>query len=356
MNNASEPTKLEEGKRYIRRDGSVTGPVKVTTYPWTVDGRTYTDCGQWWIGEAGDHDIVAEYVEPVTAIDPSEGWPPIDPGEGWRLLEPDEIVLPTDQRNYTSLTCTENTWLPAAAAAPAMPGKSVSELRKEKGWESLVFRRRIESPPDTQSRDAAIATALVSRMSDQAQTITSLRQQCERQAETIDTLTKERDDAIEADRDMITAKSETDIGVHAKAAAFDFIATKLDALRPGWRDSAETMIEAITQTINAMAQPLRWERRKPTQEECATRYIVERSKSGTVYGWEPGGQPADEYHPMICILPDILDPEPERNTVTKQRWLVSNDGDWDELWLDCGVHPQGFGEVFKTALTREDVE
>lgn len=62
--------KLEIGKRYVRRDGFVTGPLENNTSPdyplWDDDHtRSYTPNGAYLLGETNLEDIVAEYEEPA---------------------------------------------------------------------------------------------------------------------------------------------------------------------------------------------------------------------------------------------------------------------------------------------------
>lgn len=79
--------KLEEGKRYVCRNGDVTTPLVwddvggKTDYPWdgSVDGRykCWTVDGKLWLEESNiehDFDLVAEYVEPAS-VDTGEGVP-----------------------------------------------------------------------------------------------------------------------------------------------------------------------------------------------------------------------------------------------------------------------------------------
>jgi len=71
---------IEEGKYYRRADGSVHGPATRTgttkhyptkRYPWTIDGHTYTDEGQFYYDQATNLDLVAEFGNPV--IETTEG-------------------------------------------------------------------------------------------------------------------------------------------------------------------------------------------------------------------------------------------------------------------------------------------
>lgn len=64
--------KLEVGKRYVTRNGQVTGPVRASggsLYPFEVDlgcveGELYTDEGfYYWDDKGHDIDLVSEYIE-----------------------------------------------------------------------------------------------------------------------------------------------------------------------------------------------------------------------------------------------------------------------------------------------------
>jgi hypothetical protein len=57
--------KLEVGKRYVRRDGVITGPVVLSFFPFRdpISGETYGVGGEWSMSEEEfGRDIVAEYV------------------------------------------------------------------------------------------------------------------------------------------------------------------------------------------------------------------------------------------------------------------------------------------------------
>lgn len=65
---------IEAGKRYIRRDGSISGVLRRKdggVYPFfcPVNIQTYTEKGVRYLGGTDPSDLVAEYIEPVS---PSE--------------------------------------------------------------------------------------------------------------------------------------------------------------------------------------------------------------------------------------------------------------------------------------------
>lgn len=60
--------KLKIGNRYVRRDGSVTDPLIVTTnggpsFPFTDPDTlaTFTASGTYWLAEVSDEDLIREY-------------------------------------------------------------------------------------------------------------------------------------------------------------------------------------------------------------------------------------------------------------------------------------------------------
>lgn len=58
--------KLEEGKRYVRRDGSVTRPLTddgLSIFPFHDDEYTYTENGEYYRGQESDYDLISEYIE-----------------------------------------------------------------------------------------------------------------------------------------------------------------------------------------------------------------------------------------------------------------------------------------------------
>lgn len=66
--------KIEAGKRYVTRDGRTIGPMErdyeSQTYIWDApDGNCYTDAGEYYRGQPCGADLVAEYTEPVVAVD-----------------------------------------------------------------------------------------------------------------------------------------------------------------------------------------------------------------------------------------------------------------------------------------------
>lgn len=62
--------KIEAGKRYIRRDGVITGPLTFNENDWEgypfqdpVSGSDYTGNGRYWYeGGDSDEDLILEYV------------------------------------------------------------------------------------------------------------------------------------------------------------------------------------------------------------------------------------------------------------------------------------------------------
>ena len=116
------------------------------------------------------------------------------------------------------------------------------------------------------------------------------------------------------------------------------------------------LVDSLRNTINQMeaaSQPLHWEHRRPTEEECRERWILQENKIAI----EPGSTSPDWWSPkeQICILPPIAEPEPERRMVTQRRWLVKGRTQgWIEMWVREGVTPRGYwSEIFKDTITRE---
>ena len=69
--------KIEAGKRYVRRDGKISGVIEKgctdDLYPFCDDdsGDCYREDGLWLLGEESDEDLISEYVEPI-AEQPAE--------------------------------------------------------------------------------------------------------------------------------------------------------------------------------------------------------------------------------------------------------------------------------------------
>lgn len=58
--------KIEEGKRYVRRDGEISGPMQITDnekYPFMDGTSTYTANGRIWKPIITDLDLIEEYKE-----------------------------------------------------------------------------------------------------------------------------------------------------------------------------------------------------------------------------------------------------------------------------------------------------
>lgn len=90
------PITLEVGKRYVLRDGRVTGPLEGTSnadYPlWCNELATsWTRSGAYSIGfDREPQDIVAEYIEPpASPPQPSPEKPPLQ----WRWMKPDRAGI-----------------------------------------------------------------------------------------------------------------------------------------------------------------------------------------------------------------------------------------------------------------------
>ena len=65
--------KIEAGKRYVRRDGAISGMIREDCndedYPFwdDSDGSSYNEYGMWLTGTEHDEDLIREYVEPQPA-------------------------------------------------------------------------------------------------------------------------------------------------------------------------------------------------------------------------------------------------------------------------------------------------
>jgi flagellar biosynthesis chaperone FliJ len=121
-------------------------------------------------------------------------------------------------------------------------------------------------------------------------------------------------------------------------------------------DDVEKECDALKAELASRPAALRWERRKPTEQECRERFYLTR-----IIGekWpqfrEPDETNADNWRDDVetCVLPDILPAEPPK-TVTLRRWLVCEDDDWLDVWIDEGAEPQGeWDEMIKTDKTQE---
>ena len=72
--------KIEEGKRYVDRDGAIRGPMRPTpqnseyrhSHPWTDGELTWRRDGRYlmWIDEVDGYDLISECKEPVAVESP----------------------------------------------------------------------------------------------------------------------------------------------------------------------------------------------------------------------------------------------------------------------------------------------
>lgn len=66
-----KPFRLEVGKRYVLRDGTVTAPLSYydsPTFPFTDGTTTWTKDGHYFDGGKSKWDIIAEYADPLSGI------------------------------------------------------------------------------------------------------------------------------------------------------------------------------------------------------------------------------------------------------------------------------------------------
>ena len=59
--------KIEEGKRYVRRNGKISGPMRPTghhMYPWRDWSTCYTKDGQLMVPSTHEFDLISEHKEP----------------------------------------------------------------------------------------------------------------------------------------------------------------------------------------------------------------------------------------------------------------------------------------------------
>lgn len=66
--------KLEVGKRYVRRDGKVTGPIELYNHEQyhfrdSMHAHTYHESGVWSLVEKTERDLISEYIEPEVVKD-----------------------------------------------------------------------------------------------------------------------------------------------------------------------------------------------------------------------------------------------------------------------------------------------
>lgn len=78
--------KLQLGKRYVRRDGKVTGPLEsvgLETYPFfdQLRGLSYTESGSYYAVGEDDYDLVSEYIEPEAVKVTDDGGPAYPSGK-----------------------------------------------------------------------------------------------------------------------------------------------------------------------------------------------------------------------------------------------------------------------------------
>lgn len=93
--------RLEEGKRYIRRDSLISNPVVKTdvesaVFPWVCDGRTYTNYGRRFFNLEDPLDLIEEYI------------PMVDAGDGYRIYDqkveglkcPENLEIRLSEKNW----------------------------------------------------------------------------------------------------------------------------------------------------------------------------------------------------------------------------------------------------------------
>ena len=303
----------------------------------------------WWCRA---EDYPAEYDKPA-----------IDPGEGWRIYdqhkegrEPKKVIefldrdgkwkqrpFPCDELIKTAVYRVPVTTQPDRLTELRQQGerqaKRIEGLEHSLSQYKQAFQNALSCVDKVFQKDAGCDPLLpdfVSLGGDKFEAVITLAEDYKRQAAEI------------ADLKSQLQKND-DKWMHMRSRDSCLLYEEKES-----RDKRIRELEEQVKQLEATSHPLRWERRKPTEEECRERWIIERDETGTVYGWEPGEQPADEYHTMICVLPPIADAEPERRMITQRRWLVNGPEGWQEAWPKDGEAPGSeWLELIKTSMTRE---
>lgn len=369
---------IREGVRYVRRDGKAT-PAAVPRcgifYQWLVGEYTYTDEGRFYRPEDGDEhdfDLVAEYIENTTDIGradwgPHDDWnQAVDPGEGYRIYD---VATEGDEPREDAEYYWNEQWHKVPKLCETLDAK---------------YPHRVPVPPPVDPES-------------------ELRKQCRRQAERIEEMEKALDTAKAG---LEWVRKDLSDGINYQAQKLEEVTAErdelknwrqkigeaLDRIEPGWLDrlndsavlcavrkieemddliltkdrlikahrevldDVEKECDALKAELASRPAALRWERRKPTEQECRERFYLTRIIGDK---WpqflEPDETNADNWRDDVetCVLPDILPAEPPK-TVTLRRWLVCEDDDWLDVWIDEGAEPQGeWDEMIKTDKTQE---
>lgn len=243
--------------------------------------------------------------------------PAIDPGEGWRIYDQHkEGMEPRPDAQYRTHI---GTWLNRPSP-------------KDNLTHSDVYRVPVTPQPDR---------------------LTELRQQGERQAVRIEELEASEKELQEKLRILKHNHSEQGKALAEQGEYIESLQTQVRSAEEALRVEKQKHDEAVRQ-LEATSKPLRWERRKPTEEECSSKTFLWVNRNGYTYTAKPGEYlPGDFYvDDLICILPPIA--EPERRMVTQRRWLVNGPDGWQEEWPKDGEFPCGkWLEGIETSRTRE---
>lgn len=331
---STKELQIREGVRYVRRDGKVTGPAtpkdQCGIYRWMIDGNYYTDDGVYNTSQPNNpYDLDSEFVE--TADIGRTNWGPRDTSKP----QPDTAseLRQQCQRQAERIEELERA-LGKAKADLEWVGKDLSDginYQKQKLAEM------------TSERDALKAR---------------LRSQMESWSEVVQTL-----DQCCGDWHPHNCGSSM-LGSACKAIRnmADLIRTK-DRLIEAHRevlDEVEKERDQLKAELATRPAALRWERRKPTEEECRNeRYLTRWNGVGELF-WQPREANHDDFEPRgaeVCILPEIMPAAESPKTITQRRWLVCEDGEWTEVWTRNGENPIGvYDEMIETDKTQEVTE
>jgi hypothetical protein len=222
-----------------------------------------------------------------------------------------------------------------------------------------------------------------------ANEIQQLRDQCKRQAATINGLQKmidvkttvieSQDKMIESwrrcyndmrtDRDNLAAernklRDEVTERQRSHNALIDLYEQRGNELHNTARRLGEAQeriewLEKELQELQQQCKPLKWERRLPTADECYTCFIIEKRKNGIIMGYGPKETSATSWGEdaeFVCVIPTILPAIEIPQPVIERLWILEN-ADTVQIydWVAEGERPIEAlaGEWKETDTTRE---
>jgi len=318
-----KPLQIEEGKRYVRRDGEVTQAIERTPRSHRYSGsHPLRDSEHGWTyrvdgsfdskeGELHDFDLIAEYVEPEPAAD--------DESHNAAVAI---ITRMSDQ----------STELTALRQQCQRHAERIAELEQRNGeLTKLVNKCNAER---------------ASMWEDHLREVDGLKykfDELQRDSEELNTQVHMLKNLNASWKQMI---QDRDNRLQVEQMNTETQSNLIDVLRDHIKK------------LESNQHTLRWERRQPTEEECRERWYLTREKGGWITSWEPGEKCDNKWGPAIETYVFPNNPEPEPQTITQRRWLCKRGHgltDWFEQWLPDGIAPDTlmWVEVIESDLTRE---